>query len=65
MPSAIPERGNDLSRHYGENRELLRFSSSRFCLTQRRKVTKLKMARFVFLAALCESRKLLRFYLID
>ncbi len=39
---------------------LRKFSSSRFCLTQRRKVTKLKMARFVFLSALCESRELLK-----
>src|SRR5690606_24547251 len=37
-----------------------KFSNSRFCLTQRHKVTKVKMALFVFLAALCESRELLK-----
>ncbi len=35
------------------------FSSSRFCLTLRRKVTKLKMALFAFLEALFEFREIL------
>ena len=39
--------------------QLVNLSSSRFCLTRRHKVATLKMALFVFLAALCESHELL------